>query len=89
MQQPYHEQHAEIMRAIGRMQGTLEAVLDEARRTNGRVTAVERAVAQIQVDISPINAMRNDVDGLKQWRWLLVGGGAAALFVLEKLGLLH
>lgn len=42
------EGHAETMRQLGDLQGTLKTVLEEARRTNGRVTKLESEAQELR-----------------------------------------
>lgn len=45
------ERHDEILRAIGRIEGKIDGILDEAKRTNGRVTRLEENVGSIKVNV--------------------------------------
>jgi hypothetical protein len=42
------EHHAETLQQLGRMQGQIEAILAEAKQTNGRITAVENKVESLR-----------------------------------------
>jgi hypothetical protein len=42
------QNHAETMRTLGSLESTLESVHGETRKTNGRVTQLEKQVQQLQ-----------------------------------------
>jgi polyhydroxyalkanoate synthesis regulator phasin len=42
------EHHSEVKQMLGHMQGQIDAVLTEARRTNGRVTKLETEVQMLR-----------------------------------------
>lgn len=43
-----HETHSEIMRALGRLEGKVDGILEQATKTNGRVTKLEQDTGEIK-----------------------------------------
>lgn len=41
--------HDEIVRSLGRIEGTLQSVLEQATKTNGRVTKLEEGFTTLRV----------------------------------------
>lgn len=44
------EGHGEILRSLGRIEGKIEGILEQATKTNGRVTRLEESVTTLKVD---------------------------------------
>lgn len=66
--------HNEIMRSLGRIEGKIEGILEQATKTNGRVTKLEENVTSLKV-----------TDGITTTKVTLIGalGGAIGGFILS------
>lgn len=71
-----NQTHLEIMRSLGRIEGTLNGVLEQATKTNGRVTSLEKSVTEIKV-----------TDGITATKMSIIGvvSGALGGFILSLL----
>jgi archaellum component FlaC len=68
--------HADIMRSLGRIEGTVQGILDQATKTNDRVNGLEKAVTEMKV-----------TDGITATKLSLIGAlsGAVGGFILSLL----
>ena len=66
--------HAAIMRSLGRIEGTVQGILDQATKTNDRVTSLEKAVTEMKV-----------TDGITATKLSIIGAisGAIGGFILS------
>ena len=66
--------HADIMRSLGRIEGTVQGILDQATKTNDRVTSLEKAVTEMKV-----------TDGITATKLSIIGAisGAIGGFILS------
>lgn len=63
--------HNEILRSLGRIEGRVESILEQATKTNGRVTTLEGAITTMKVQegitatkVTLISAIGGAVGGL-------------------------
>lgn len=65
------ETHNEILRSLGRIEGRVESILEQATKTNGRVTKLEEGLTTLKVQegitttkITLISAIGGAIGGL-------------------------
>lgn len=60
--------HDDVMRSIGRIEGKIDSILDQATKTNGRVTRLEESVTTLKVS-----------DGVTNTKMTLIGSLSGVL----------
>lgn len=77
------EQNAQQLLELGILKGTMNAILAEAIKTNGRVTKAENRLAEMIDTKARVSELESKVESLTGWRWKITGGAAVLMIVYE------